>query len=97
MDAVDPALVDRAEQVLLQVPGVRGVAALRVRWIGHALRAEVDVLVDHRLSVVQAHDIAAAAEHRLIHELPRLSAATVHADPDGPGSTDHHLELADHR
>ncbi len=97
MDAVDPALVDRAEQVLLQVPGVRGVAALRVRWIGHALRAEVDVLVDHRLSVVQAHDIAAAAEHRLIHELPRLSAATVHADPDGPGGTDHHLELADHR
>jgi cation diffusion facilitator family transporter len=97
MDAVDPALVDRAERVLHEVPGVQGVAALRVRWIGHALRAEVDVLVDYRLSVVQAHEIAAAAEHRLIHELPRLSAATVHADPDGPDTTDHHHTLADHR
>ena len=97
MDAVDPALVDRAERILLGVAGVRGVAALRIRWIGHALRAEVDVLVDHRLSVVQAHDIAAAAEHRLIHDLPRLAAATVHADPDGPDTTDHHQRLADHR
>jgi cation diffusion facilitator family transporter len=97
MDAVDPALVDRAERILLAVAGVRGVAALRIRWIGHTLRAEVDVLVDYRLSVVQAHHIAAAAEHRLIHELPRLGAATVHADPDGPDTTDHHHELTGHR
>jgi cation diffusion facilitator family transporter len=97
MDAVDPALVDRAEQVLLGVPGVRGVDGLRIRWIGHTMRAEVDVLVDYTLSVVQAHGIAAAAEHRLIHELPRLGAATVHADPDGPATTDHHHQLTDHR
>jgi cation diffusion facilitator family transporter len=97
MDAVDPALVDRAERILLGVSGVRGVSALRIRWIGHTLRAEVDVLVDYRLSVVQAHDIAAAAEHRLIHDLPRLGAATVHADPDGPETTDHHQELSGHR
>jgi cation diffusion facilitator family transporter len=97
MDAVDPDLVDRAEAILRGVPGVLGVPALRVRWIGHALRAEVDVLVDHRLSVVQAHAVAAAAEHRLIHDLPRLAAATVHADPDGPAGGDHHHELADHR
>jgi cation diffusion facilitator family transporter len=97
MDAVDPQLVDRAEQVLRATPGVRDIGSLRLRWIGHALRAEVDVLVAHRLTVVDAHAIAADAEHRLMHQLPRLAAATVHADPDGPVGADHHSDLAVHR
>ncbi|GGQ20997.1 hypothetical protein GCM10010279_30920 [Streptomyces mutabilis] len=46
MDAVDPALADRAERVLDEVPGVRGVGELRLRWIGHRLRAEVALMVD---------------------------------------------------
>ncbi|MDH2430610.1 cation diffusion facilitator family transporter [Sphaerisporangium sp. TRM90804] len=97
MDAVDPALVDRAEEVLAGTPGVLGVGAVRLRWIGHTLRAEVDIRVSHLLSVVQAHAIAVEAEHRLIHQIPRLNAATVHADPDGPSQDDHHAPLSTHR
>jgi cation diffusion facilitator family transporter len=97
MDAVDPALIDRAEQSLLATPGVTGVGAVRLRWIGYSLRAEVDVLVDHSLEVVAAHAIAVQAEHQLIHDIPRLAAATVHADPDGPEGADHHSHLAAHR
>jgi hypothetical protein len=41
--------------------------------------------------------VAVEAEHRLIHELPRLRAATVHADPDGPAGADHHAVLLAHR
>jgi divalent metal cation (Fe/Co/Zn/Cd) transporter len=44
--------------------------------------------------VVQAHDIAVSAEHALIHAIPRLTAANVHADP--LDSADHHAVLADH-
>jgi cation diffusion facilitator family transporter len=90
MDAVDPSLVDRAEQVLRSTPGVLGVGELRVRWIGHRLRAECAVVVDHRLSVVQAHRIADDAEHRLLHEVQRLDAALVHADPFPVEGVDHH-------
>ncbi|GIH79233.1 cation efflux system protein [Planobispora longispora] len=97
MDAVDPVLVDRAEQVLSATSGVRRVGSVRLRWVGHALRAEVDIVVDPALSVVAAHTVAVQAEHRLIHELPRLRAATVHADPDGPADADHHAVLSDHR
>ncbi|MFI6540295.1 cation diffusion facilitator family transporter [Nonomuraea sp. NPDC050547] len=97
MDAVDPALITRAERILTVVPGVKGVGAVRMRWIGHTLRAEVDITVSHQLSLIEAHAVAVEAEHRLIHDLPRLRAATVHADPDGPPDTDHHAPLLTHR
>jgi divalent metal cation (Fe/Co/Zn/Cd) transporter len=44
--------------------------------------------------VVQAHGIAVSAEHALIHAVPGLAAASVHADP--LDDTDHHAVLADH-
>src|SRR6266542_3838281 len=67
-----------------------GVAELRLRWIGHRLRAECAVVVDHRLSVVDGHRIAEDAEHRLLHQVPRLTAALVHADPFPHEGTDYH-------
>ena len=97
MDAVDPALVDRIEAELQSTPGVAGVGAVRLRWIGHQLRAECDIAVAAELSVVAAHAIAVTAEHRLIHAVPRLTSATVHTDPYTPDGADHHAVLAHHR
>ncbi|MBV1854828.1 cation diffusion facilitator family transporter [Catellatospora sp. NEAU-YM18] len=94
MDAVDPALIDTAEQTLRDTPGVRDVGAVRMRWIGHTLRAECEIVVDPQAPVRVGHAIAVDAEHRLIHAVPRLSAATVHADPGGP---DAHEALDHHR
>jgi divalent metal cation (Fe/Co/Zn/Cd) transporter len=54
-------------------------------------------VVDPTLTVVDAHAIAVDAEHRLIHDVPRLTAALVHADPATLDGTDHHELLADHR
>jgi cation diffusion facilitator family transporter len=81
MDAVDPALVDRAEAALHQIPGVRDVSAVRLRWIGHHLHAEADIVVDADLSLLAAHELAADAEHQLTHAVPRLTGASVHTDP----------------
>ncbi|KOG38659.1 cation diffusion facilitator family transporter [Streptomyces resistomycificus] len=97
LDAVDPALVDRAEQALTEVEGVRAVGELRLRWIGHRLRAEVAVVVDGEATVRQAHAITVDAEHALLHAVPRLTAALVHADPaPQPGRADPHHALAHH-
>ena len=97
MDCVDPELVTTAEGALRGVPGVLGVGQIRMRWIGHALRAEADIVVDLHLSVVQAHALAVDAEHALRHAIPRLVAATVHTDhaPTAPGA-DPHASLAHH-
>lgn len=97
MDAVDPALIDQAEHTLRAAPGVLDVGHMRMRWIGHQLRAECEIIVDPAVTVVQAHDVAVNAEHDLLHALPRLAAATVHADPCPQEGTDHHALLAPHR
>jgi cation diffusion facilitator family transporter len=96
MDAVDPELVDRAEAALRQVPGVREVEAVRLRWVGHRVRAEAAVSVDDDLSVVQAHEIASAAHHQLLHRVPRLVEALVHTSPAGPAGRAHHDRVAHH-
>ena len=94
MDSIDPALTEQAEATLRVTPGVLAARPVRLRWVGRTLRAECEISVDPVCSIVQAHDVAVSAEHALIHAIPRLAAASVHADPlDG---TDHHAVLADH-
>jgi cation diffusion facilitator family transporter len=96
MDAVDPALVSQAERVLLATHGVLGTGQIRLRWIGHQIRAECEVVVDPDITAAEAHQIAVTAEHQLLHAMPRLSAALVHADPHVTGSDPHEI-LAAHR
>lgn len=81
MDAVDPALVDEAEHALSHVEGVRAVSDVRMRWLGHDLRAETSIVVDPALTVLQAHAVALAAEHALLRGVRRLTAATVQIHP----------------
>jgi len=75
MDAVDPALVDQATAAVMSVGGIDEVRELRIRWIGHSLRAEVDAAIDPDLSLRAAHDLAHHAEAHLLHHVPRLTAA----------------------
>ncbi|MBM9618275.1 cation diffusion facilitator family transporter [Streptomyces zhihengii] len=95
MDAVDPALVDAAHTALRSVEGVLGTGQVRMRWIGHSLRAEAEIVVAPELTVVEAHRLAVAAEHALLHAVPRLTAVTVHTDHPAPDG-DPHAELAHH-
>lgn len=83
LDAVDPVIVDQATAAVTTVPGVSGVRELRVRWVGHTLRAEIDATVDPHLTVNEAHNLAHHAERLLLRKVPRLTAATVHTSPTG--------------
>lgn len=83
MDAVDPELVDNAYAAIRTVDGVASIRALRLRWIGHTLRAEADITVDPALTVGEAHELAHHAEAHLLAEVRRLCAATIHISPVG--------------
>jgi cation diffusion facilitator family transporter len=97
MDGVDPVIRDESEAVLAEVPGVEGIGDVRVRWIGHRLHAEAEVTVDQNRTIAEAHDIAERARHALLHEVPHLASAIIHADPCGHDGNDPHAELAHHR
>ena len=83
LDGVDPALVDTAEQSLLETDGVLGVRHVQLRWLGHTLRAEADIEVDATLTAGQAHHIAHHAETHLLAHVARLEHATIHISPAG--------------
>jgi len=97
MDAVDPALVDQAERTLTATAGVLGRGDVRLRWVGHQLWAECEIVVSADATAVEAHEVAVNAEHGLLHALPRLSAALVHADPQPRQGADLHEILVPHR
>ncbi len=83
MDAVSPRLVQAAREAVLSVDGVEDVRLLRLRWVGHTLRAEVDLVVTSNLGVGEAHDLARHAEEHLRERLPRLTTAVVALTPAG--------------
>ena len=96
MDSVDPELVDQIEDVLSRAPGVQGVDAVRVRWVGHELVAEADIVADRDLSLDAAHDIAEEARHGLLHGVRRLTQATIHVSPCGHDGRDPHASTSHH-
>ncbi|OBA57570.1 hypothetical protein A5647_24120 [Mycobacterium sp. 1100029.7] len=83
MDGVDPRLIDTAEAALSTRPGVRSVRSVRMRWIGHRLHADAELDIDPTLSLAAAHQIAHESEHDLIHAVPKLTTAMIHAYPAG--------------
>jgi len=80
--------VRQVAAAVTSVSGIDEVRELRIRWIGHTLRAEVDATVAPDLTLTQAHDLAHHAETHLLHQVRRLTAATVHTSPAG-AHTDH--------
>jgi cation diffusion facilitator family transporter len=94
LDGVDPEVIDEIRQVSSHVEGVEEVAEVRARWLGHRLRAEVNVAVDPALSVAAGHDVAREVNHRLMHELRYLDMAVVHVDPAQESGEEHHRIIA---
>lgn len=96
MDAVDPELTARAERILAETPGVEADPDVRIRWVGHQLWADAQVMANSERSFTDAHALAEEARHRLLHELPRLAHVTVHVDPCEHTGAGHHTLTAHH-
>jgi cation diffusion facilitator family transporter len=90
LDGVDPSVIDEIRHAASHVEGVQDVSEVRARWLGHRLRAEVNVAVDPELSVDEGHAIAREVNHQLLHHLRYLDAAVVHVDPVQETGEEHH-------
>ena len=69
---------------------------MRLRWIGHELHVEAEIVLDADLSLAAAHDVAEEARHRLVHQVARLTSATIHTSPCGHHGSDPHALTAHH-
>jgi divalent metal cation (Fe/Co/Zn/Cd) transporter len=97
LDGVEPEVLEASEHTARQVPGVREVAEVRARWIGHRLHLELNVAVDPALSVAEGHGIAKEVRHQILHQVPHVSKVMVHVDPATEvGETFHHVEAHAH-
>ena len=86
MDAVDPELVQRVEDLAGAVPGVDRVTGCQVRWMGHRLRADISIAVDGQLTVSEGHAISHEVAHALRHQVRHLDTVFVHTGDE----SDHH-------
>jgi cation diffusion facilitator family transporter len=96
LDGVDPHLVTEVEHRAAGVAEVQAVDSVRLRWIGHQLQAEIDITVDHDLSISRAHQIAETVRHDLLHHIPRLTDAVIHTNPSAHDGPDPHALTAHH-
>jgi len=90
LDGVDPETLDQLRAAALEVNGVKDITDLRARWMGHQLYAEASIVVASSLSVGEAHTIAAAVEHQLVHHVPHVSDAVIHVCPAGNAGAEFH-------
>jgi cation diffusion facilitator family transporter len=95
LDGVNPEVIDEIKHAVNHTPGVQDITEIRVRWIGHRLRAEVNIAVGPELTVRQGHEVAMEVRHQLLHHLRYLSHVSIHVDPVS-ASGDHHHRINNH-
>ena len=91
LDGVEPDVVDEISHEASEVPGVREVGEVRVRWSGHRMHAEVNVAVTPQLSVEEGHAVAMAVRQELMSHLKHLFNVTVHVDSLEASGESHHI------
>lgn len=90
MDGIEPARIDAIRHEAGHVPGVIEVGEVRARWLGHRVRAEVNVVVPARTRVEAGHEVAVAVRARLVERIEHLEEAIIHVDPPSAAGEDHH-------
>ncbi|MBN2053652.1 cation transporter [bacterium] len=68
--------------IVLATPGVLYVHALRTRYVGSGLQADLHIHVAGDLTVREGHDIAGEVKHRLLKQGPSVTDVLVHVEPD---------------
>src|ERR1700730_3162730 len=80
MDAVDPTMVDEITNAAKSVSGVLQVHDVRVRWVGRELLAGMNVAINPKSTLEDAHALAMQVEDAVCHEVP-AARLEIHMDP----------------
>jgi cation diffusion facilitator family transporter len=81
LDGIEPEILAEIEHAPLHIPGVQNVHAVRARWVGHRLLADMHITVDRTLSVAESHTIIQRVEQALADHVPAFGGAIIHVCP----------------
>jgi len=80
-EAPDRTVKDRALQAAAEVHGVRSVENLNVRSSGIGFYVDLHVKADPKLSLEDAHEIAAKVKYAILEAIPNVVNVLVHMEP----------------
>src|SRR5206468_12762841 len=89
-------IVGQIEHVAKHTPGVASIGRVQARWAGRSLYVTLTVAADGNLSLDDAHAVAEAVAHRILHDVPGVAQVDVHVDPWEPHSAEAHARTAAH-
>jgi cation diffusion facilitator family transporter len=94
MDAVDPDLARQleqaAERAIDHADKAEGINSLRLRWVGHKLQAEINLIVDGGISTRESHALADEVRAALFSASSYVASVIVHVEPQGHGDEHGH-------
>ncbi len=94
LDGIEPEVVADLRHQAGHVDGVISVQEVRARWLGHEIRAELNVVVADQASVAEGHQIAMAVRSRLMEHVEHLGDAIIHIDPASVSGEARHVHSA---
>lgn len=80
-EAPDRTVKERALQAAAEVNGVRSVENLNVRSSGVGFYVDLHVKADPKLSLEEAHEIAARVKYAILEAIPNVVNVLVHMEP----------------
>ena len=82
---VDTICIDTTalEGVIKSVEGVKGCHDIRTRGTEHSINLDVHILVDPRMSIEKAHEVADSVEERVKSSFPAVTDIVAHIEPEG--------------
>ncbi len=95
LDGIGPEIVQELRHQAGHVDGVLSVQEVRARWLGHEIRAELNIVVRDGATVNEGHEIAMTVRHRLMAQVKHLGDAIIHIDPASASGEARHIHNAE--
>lgn len=79
--SADKETLDRINNSVLSIDGVRAIKSLKTRIFGNRIYVDIEVFVDEELSVREGHDIAEVVHISVENEINAVKHCMVHIEP----------------
>lgn len=79
--SADKETLDRINNSVLSIDGVRAIKSLKTRIFGNRIYVDIEVFVDEELSVREGHDIAEVVHSSVENEINAVKHCMVHIEP----------------